>query len=111
MSETTNVTGMPTMALLPAKNYNFDLLSDVFEITIPAKGRYVDIDSEFFSEDDGEFCVYEEGVLNMSMITKVLFSTSKYPELVEGQLFCPTDLKLSEDQITVYGQVLTMTDE
>lgn len=101
-------TGMPTLALLPAKQFKFNVSKKTFTLKVPNSGRFVDIDAEFFKEDSGSFEIYSEGNVNISILTKVLFATKQYPDLKGNQIFCPINFKLDGKDILVYGQVVSM---
>ena len=100
--------GMPSMALLPAKQFAFNVSADRYMFKFPNKGKFSDIDSEFFGGDASEFEVCSEGNVNISIVTKLLFATKQYPELEPNQLFCPINFTVEEDEVTMYGQVVTM---
>jgi len=110
--ETEAQIGTPTMVLLPARNYCFKVSEEEYTITIPRSGKYSDIDSEFFSEEEGEFHLYNarSKVMYMPAITKVLFATKKYPNLDSNQLFAPLALKFKKDTVDIIGQVVEMLD-
>ncbi len=105
---TTDVIGVPTLALLPPKNFKFKVADEIHKLVVPSKGKYIDIDPEFFSDDDGDFVIHEKGVFNISVITKVLFAARKYPLLEDNQLFCPINFKMLNGEVEIYGQVVTM---
>ena len=49
-------------------------------------------------------------VFNISAITKVLFATSKYPDIEEDQLFCPMAMAVVGDNVEIFGQVIQMCE-
>jgi hypothetical protein len=102
--------GTPTMVLLPARNYRFEVSEEEFVITVPKKGSYHDVDPDFFSEEEGEFNLYDgrSKVMYIPAISKVLFATKKYPSLESNQLFAPIALKFKRDKVDIIGQILTM---
>jgi hypothetical protein len=102
--------GTPSMLLLPSANYKFTVTDDTYRIVIPRKGKYFDLDPDFFSEEDGEFNLYDEKTksLYMPSISKVLYATKKYPDLEANQLFAPTIIKCKKDKVEIYGQVINM---
>lgn len=104
------IKGTPSAVLLPAKNYVFKISKDNYVIRIPKSGKYHDIDPEFFDVDSGEFDVYNEETktLYLPSITKVLFATSKYPDLKFNQFFAPYIIKFEGDEVVVVGQVIDM---
>ena len=109
-AEVKEAVGTPSMTIMPARNYNFKVLDGQYRISIPRKGKYVDIDPKFFSERDGEFEIFNEdsGVLYLPAITKVLFATNKYPDLASNQLFVPAVFIFREEEIIILAQVLEM---
>ena len=102
--------GTPSMLLLPSANYKFTVSEETYRITLPRKGTYHEIDPDFFSEEDGEFNLYDEKTkaLYMPAISKVLYATKKYPDLEAHQLFAPTVLSFSDDEVEIFGQVVDM---
>jgi len=105
------IIGTPTMMLLPARNYKFKVYPEEYDITIPRKGVYKDFDEEIYSEEDGEFNILDNDVLYMPSISKVLFATSKYPDLKDNQAFNPIALIIEEDEIRIIGNVIEMLKE
>ena len=108
--EDTYVKGTPPMVMLPAKNYIFKSNKKLYEITLPMKGNYHDLDPTFFPEDSGDFNVFDEETktLHLPVITKILFAISKYPDLEFNQFFAPVALKFNENEIVLVAQVLDM---
>lgn len=99
---------MPTLAMLPANNYKIHIGEDTFSVKVPCKGTYLDLDSDFFSEEDGAFIIFEDNTLNISTITKVLFGLKSYPDLADNQLFCPINFIINDNSITITGKIVTM---
>lgn len=104
--------GIPTMALLPPKNFYFKVKENRHKITIPKSGKFSDLDKEFYSEADGDFSIVgdDPNVINISIITKVLFGTCKYPLLEDNQLFCPISIMINEDTVDIFGQIVDMLE-
>lgn len=100
------ILGIPTMGLVCAKNYKFRISNDTFKIVLPNKGKYTDFDSEFFSEEDGSFEIYDGTSFNVSTLSRVLFAVKSYPDLKENQLFCPLKVTFEEETVVIYGQVV-----
>jgi hypothetical protein len=111
------VVGTPTMMLLPARNYTFNVSDEYHSITLPRKGRYVDFDDRLFTEEDGEFdlmCNMDEEdsyVLFMPSLSKVMFATSQYPDLKNDQAFIPFTIIVRKDEIEVVGNIIQMLKE
>lgn len=104
------IKGTPPMVLFPAKNYVFKINDDNYEIRIPRRGDYHDLAPSFFPEDSGEFDILDEKskILYVPSITKVLFATSKYPDLNFNQFFVPYVLKFEETEVIIVGQIIEM---
>lgn len=109
-SEEVTLVGIPTMALLPSKNFYFKVLEDKHKITIPKSGKYKDLDKDFFDEDSGEFMIANADCVNISAITKVLFGCSKYPALKDNELFCPISIIINKTTVDIFGQVVEMLE-
>jgi len=105
--------GMPTLALVAPHSYNFVVSKEKHKITIPRKGTFKELDRDFFSKDTGDFEIanLEQGIINLSVITKVLFGVSKYPNMESNQIFCPISLTINKDTVDILGQVVTMQEE
>jgi len=100
--------GTPTMVMFPAKNFYFRVSKNEHKITIPRKGNYHKIAPEVFTEEDGDFMVYDEEnkVMYLPAITKILFAVEKYPDLASNQLFAPIALIFNEDTVDIVGQIV-----
>ena len=96
-SEETTLVGIPTMALLPPKNFYFKVLNDKHKLSIPKTGKFYDLDKDFFDKEEGSFEIVNAECVNISLITKVLFGTKKYPDLKPNQLFCPIVLIINKN--------------
>jgi hypothetical protein len=85
------IKGTPSMVLMPARDYVFRVSNEHHIIRIPRRGKYFDIDPEFFKEEDGEFNVFDEGsnIFYTPTIIKILLATKQYPELDFNQFFVP----------------------
>lgn len=104
--------GMPTITLLPPKNYCFKVYKQEHKITVPRKGSYHKIDPDQYSEEEGEFKLFDEKskVMYMPAITKVLFATKQYPDLGSNQVFAPIALVFRKNEVDIIGQVLEMIE-
>jgi len=113
------VLGTPTMMLLPARTYAFTISDQEYSIKIPRRGKYKDLDPDFFKEEDGEFNLFAElenedsveKVLYLPSISKVLFATSKYPDLQNDEAFIPTAFLIKKDEVEILGHVVQMLRE
>lgn len=102
--------GTPPLALFPARNYHYRVLKQEYKITIPRSGDYHKLAPTVFSEEDGEFMLYDEEskIMYLPAITKVLFAADKYPDLKNNQLFLPLALVLKPRTVNIIGQVVEM---
>jgi len=100
--------GTPTMVMFPARNFQFRVSKEEYTITIPRKGNYAEIAPEIFSEEDGDFMVFDEdnAVIYLPSLTKILFAVEKYPALKNNQLFAPIALLLEDDEVRIVGQIV-----
>lgn len=111
------VNGTPTMMMLPARNYTFNIYENDYSIVIPRKGTYKDLDEVFFDEDDGGFDILahveeEKGeVLFVPSLSKVLFAAAKYPKLENDQAFVPIAIIFREDEVEIVGNIIQMIKE
>lgn len=104
--------GTPSMVLLPSRNFPFQVSDKLHTITIPRKGSYYGLDPSFFSEEDGDFELYneEKGVMYLPAISKVLFAAKLYPDLGNNQLFAPISFVFKKDVVEISGHILDMLD-
>ena len=100
--------GTPTMVMFPPRNFHFRVSKEEHKITIPRKGNYHEIAPEVFTEEEGDFMVYDEdnAVMYLPAITKILFAVEKYPDLGSNQLFAPIALLFNDDTVDIIGQVV-----
>lgn len=104
--------GTPSMVLLPSRNFRFKVSDKSYTITVPRKGSYYGLDPSFFSEEDGEFELYneEKGIMYLPAISKVLFGSKLYPDLENHQLFAPISLVFKKDVVEISGYIIDMLD-
>jgi hypothetical protein len=112
-----DVVGTPTLMILPARNYKFRVYDKEFSVTIPRKGKYVDLDSEMFTEEDGDFNIMQYSrkdkaqVVYLPDLSRVMFATSQYPDLKDTQAFTPIALVIKKDTVEIVGNIIEMTKE
>jgi hypothetical protein len=104
------ISGVPTMLMLPARNYKFKVVLSECEIRIPRRGTYKDLAPDFFNEEAGQFELLENNVFYFPSITKVLFASMKYPDLQYNQVFAPVAAVVEEEEVVIIGQVLEFSD-
>jgi len=102
--------GTPSLAFLPARHYPFIVVKKEHKITIPRKGKYVDLDKDFFSEEDGQFNILDnrKKTLFLPSIQKVMLATKQYPDLPPNHLYVPVALIFNKDNVDIIGQVIRM---
>ena len=105
---TEQMMGIPTLTFMPPKAVKFSVSEDFLKISLPNKGRYVDLDPTFYTEEHGSFCIFEDDVFNIPDITKVMFGTRQYPNIDDNQLFCPVTCVLEGDNVVIVGRILTL---
>lgn len=111
------VLGTPTATLLPARNYKFKVYQEDYTITIPRKGKYVDLDPDMFSEDDGEFNFMsydnskKQHTIYIPALSKILFATTQYPKMEDTQAFTPIALVIKKDTVDIVGNLIEMIDK
>jgi len=112
-----DVIGVPTMMMLPSRNYKFRVYTEDYIITIPRRGKYSDLDAEFFSEDDGKFSFLRQSkkeggqVIYLPSLSKILFATKQYPKLKDNQAFVPNTLIVKKDEVNIIGRIIEMLKE
>jgi hypothetical protein len=112
-----DVVGTPTPMMLPARNYKFRVYDEEFSVTIPRKGKYVDLDAEMYTEEDGEFDLMQYSrkdkaqIIYLPTLSRVLFATAQYPDIKDTQAFTPIALIIKKDVVEVIGHLIEMTKE
>lgn len=113
----TGAIGTPTAMMLPARNYKFKVSDQEYSVTVPRKGKYVDLDNKVFKEEDGEFNLMQyskkerANIVYLPALTKVLFATSQYPELENTQAFTPIALVIKQKTVEIIGNLIEMVEE
>jgi len=102
--------GLPSMLLFPSSHYRFEVGDDKFELTLPKKGIYKDLDKEYFKGHDAEFKEFvvfddETNTFYPPAVTTVLLSLKKYPRLSVGEVFMPLKFELKEKDIVIVGVI------
>lgn len=102
--------GTPSMAFLPARHYPFVVVKKEHKITIPRRGKYYNLDRDFFSKEDGEFNILDNKskTLFLPSIQKVMLATKQYPDLLPNHLYVPVALIFNKDSVDIIGQVIKM---
>jgi hypothetical protein len=102
--------GTPPMVMFPARQYTYKVAKAEHKVTIPRKGNYHAIAPDIFTEEDGDFMVYDEenAVMYLPSLTKIMFATETYPDLKDNQLFAPIAMVFDKDTVDVIGQIVDM---
>ena len=98
--------GIASLGFPPAISKKFVVSDQVFSITIPRFGIYSAIAPDLYPDQEDEFNIFKDDVLNISVISKVLFATRKYPMLLENQMFMPLALEFTDSEVTIVGKIL-----
>ena len=112
--EPVEVHGLPAALLLPLENYKFLVHNTNYKITIPRRGKYVDLNSGLFTEDDGAFDFLQESlnkeeyIVFTASITKILCCLNKYPALENNQAFVLNGFVIKEDTVDIVGTVIEL---
>ncbi|KKN15291.1 hypothetical protein LCGC14_0987500 [marine sediment metagenome] len=101
----------PGLILLPAREYVWELKKRV-EIKIPNEGLISEhLQPEELAEGvkivgDDAFIVFDDNMLSLWEIPRILFAHKLYPQLEANQAFNVTTLAVSDSEITIYGEVI-----
>lgn len=99
--------GVPSLSLLPLMNVNFKIV-DSLRIQVPNKGDYHKLMPDVFDQEAGNFTVFENNILHLPSITKVLLATGNYPQLKNNQLFVPSHFEFLDKSIIIKGDILEL---
>jgi len=101
----------PGLILLPAREYVWELKQKV-EIKIPNDGLI----SMLLQPDalapgvkiagEDEFIVFDDDLLSLWEIPRILFALKRYPQLEANQALNVVTLEVSGNEITIYGEVI-----
>ncbi len=101
----------PGLILLPAREYVWELKRRV-EIKIPNAGLISDhLQPDELAKGvkivgDDAFLVFDDNMLSLWEIPRILFAHKLYPQLETNQAFNVTTLEVSEGEVTIYGEVI-----
>ncbi len=93
------IIGTPSMALLPKRNYKFDVRNKEIRILIPIDGKTVRNKDIFDAENN---------VFYISNISDILVKLNLYPELKPNQLFIIKTILFKRKAIETIGNIITM---
>jgi hypothetical protein len=101
----------PGLILLPAREYVWELKKRV-EIKIPNEGLISEhLQPEELAKGvkivgDDAFLVFDDNMLSLWEIPRILFAYKLYPQLEANQAFNVTTLEVGDNDITIYGEVI-----
>lgn len=101
----------PGFLLLPAREYSWEIDRQI-EIRVPLQGKISELvepealaGSTPFSEED-EFCVFEDNLVLLWELVRVLFAESKYPKLEDDECLMVVALNFSENEVILHGEII-----
>ena len=93
------IVGTPSMALLPKRNYKFEVGNKEIMISIPIDNKTVRGEDLFDVENN---------VFYINNISDILIKLDLYPKLKSNQLFTPTVVLFKNKAIEIIGNIVTM---
>jgi hypothetical protein len=101
----------PGFLLLPAREYEWELVRKL-EISIPNKGQLSTLvkansaneQLKFAGEDS--FTVFDDGVLSLWEVIRVMFANVRYPDLKDDECFNVFGVEINENDIVLHGEVI-----
>lgn len=103
--------GISGLVLLPAKEYEWELKGR-HVIEVPNTGKI----SQFLSENelaagtsipgDDDFVIFDDGLFQLWELVRVLFASTQYPALEEGEYFNVVSLERDENIIRIHGEII-----
>lgn len=103
----------PGFLLLPAREYEWQLEKKI-EIRVPLKGSIQELLKATDLPDrprvriagDDEFSIFEDNLLLLWEIVRVLFAQGNYPALEDDQSLNIVALEFSGDEVVLHGEVI-----
>ena len=101
----------PGFLLMPAREYAWELKERV-EIKLPLQGSIKDLMSNVIGtggvEVGGEdqFSIFEDGVLQLWEVVRILFVEAKYPSLADDECLNVVALELKGEDVVLYGEII-----
>ena len=101
----------PGFLLLPAREYVWELKNKV-ELRIPLKGTISEILNKYILADgtkiagDDDFSIFEDNVLLLWELVRVMFAGAKYPELADDECLNVVALEFDGDEVVLFGEVI-----
>jgi hypothetical protein len=101
----------PGFLLLPAREYEWELVRRI-KICVPLKGKisdYLDeskLSSKVKIAGDDDFSIFEDNLLLLWEVIRVLFAQAQYPALEDGECLNVVALEFTETDVTLCGEVI-----
>lgn len=101
----------PGFLLLPAREYEWELQQKI-ELRLPLKGTVGEIMKKAGTPDApavagaNDYSIFEDNVLLLWELVRVMFAGSKYPKLEDDQCLNVVALEFVDDEIVLYGEVI-----
>jgi len=101
----------PGFLLLPAREYAWELQKKV-EFRLPLSGTINEIISrEKLPQGvqiggDNEFSIFEDNLLLLWELVRVMFASARYPELEDDECLNVVALEFTDEEAIIYGEVI-----
>ncbi len=101
----------PGFLLLPAREYEWELKKKI-EMRLPLKGTIDEIIKKDTMPEgvkiagDNDFSIFEDKVLLLWEIVRVMFAGTRYPQLEDDECLNVVALEFTEDEVIIYGEVI-----
>lgn len=101
----------PGFLLMPAREYSWQLKNKV-EIRVPLRGSIKKLLSNIVGAGEidvggeDQFSIFEDNVLQLWEIVRILFVQAKYPALADDECLNVVALELIDDEIVLYGEII-----
>ncbi len=101
----------PGFLLLPAREYDWELKKKI-EMRLPLKGT---IESILKKDDmpggvqiagDNEFSIFEDNLLLLWEVVRVMFAGTRYPQLEDDECLNVVALEFTDTEVIIYGEVI-----
>lgn len=101
----------PGFILLPARQYEWELQKKI-EFRLPLRGKISEIlqkdrmpEGVSFSGDD-EFNIFEDNLLLLWEIVRVMFAGIRYPALEDDECLNVVALEFTDTEVIIFGEVI-----
>lgn len=101
----------PGFLLIPAREYEWELVQKI-QLKVPNEGQISDLlnERELASgvtlPGDEEFSIFEDNLLLLWEIVRVLFAKAEYPSLKDDECMNVVALSFEGNEITIHGEIM-----